>query len=112
MFAAATSNADPSMSDTPPQSRIHDPLAAKLNAADDRVLLTHGLPPQAGVVPKVRFGRHWVSVLWTLPPIFVLLVIGVAVSRALRQAPAVQEFVQRYPGIPASARSVTTGFLR
>ena len=98
------------MSDTPPKSRIHDPLAAKLSAADDRVLLTHWLPPQAGVKPEVRFSRHWVNVLWALPLIFVLLVIGVAVSQALRQAPAVQEFVLRYPGIPASARPVTTGF--
>lgn len=61
-------------------------------------------------MPKVRFGRHWVNVLWALPLIFVQLVIGVAASRALRQAPVVQEFELRYPGIPASARPVTTGF--
>ena len=61
-------------------------------------------------MPKVRFGRHWVNVLWALPLIFVLLVIGVVVSQALRQAPAVQEFLLRYPGIPASAQPVTTGY--
>ncbi len=88
---------------------IHDPLAMKLSTADDRVLLSSWLPPQAGVVPKVRFGRHWVNALWALPVIFVLLVIGVAVAQALRQLPAVQAFLVRYPGIPSSV-AVTTGF--
>jgi hypothetical protein len=81
----------------------------KLSTADDRVLLSDWLPPQAGVVPKVRFGRHWVNALWALPLIFVLLVIGVAVAQALRQLPAVQDFIFRYPGIPPSV-AVTTGF--
>ncbi len=88
---------------------LHDPLAMKLSTADDRVLLSDWLPPQAGVVPKVRFGRHWVNALWALPLIFVLLVIGVAVAQALRQLPAVQDFISRYPGIPSSV-PVTTGF--
>ena len=88
----------------------HDPLAMKLSTADDRVRLSDWLPPQAGVVPRVRIGRHWVNVLWALPLIFVLLVIGVAVAQALRQLPAVQDFLVRYPGIPPSAVAVTTGF--
>lgn len=92
--------------ETPPQ---HDPLAKKLSTADDRVLLSDWLPPQAGVVPKVRIGRHWVNALWALPLIFVLLVIGVAVAQSLRQLPAVQQFLLRYPGIPPSV-AVTTGF--
>ena len=41
------------MSSTPGIPRTHDLLAAKLSAADDRVLLSQWLPPQAGVVPKV-----------------------------------------------------------
>ena len=98
------------MSSTPGIPRTHDPLAAKLSAADDRVLLSQWLPPQAGVAPKVRFGQHWVNALWALPLIFALLVIGVAASQALRQAPVVQEFLVRYPGIPTSALPVTTGF--
>ena len=88
----------------------HDPLEGALSAADDRVRLNHWLPPQAGVVPKVRFGRHWVNALWALPLIFTLLVIGVAGCQALRQVPSVQEFLVRYPGIPTSALRVTTGF--
>ena len=92
--------------ETPSQ---HDPLAIKLSNADDRVLLSHWLPPQAGVVPKVRIGQHWVNALWALPLIFVLMVMGVAVAQAIRPLPAVQEFLVRYPGIPPSV-AVTTGF--
>ena len=88
----------------------HDRHAARLSAADDRAQLTHWLPPQAGVVPKVRFGKHWVNVLRAFPLIFVLLVVGVAFAQALRQLPAAQEFLVRYPGIPMSAQPVTTGF--
>ncbi len=91
-------------------AQLHDPLAARLSGADDRVRLSTWLPPQVGVVPKVRIGRHWINVLWSLPLIFVLLVIGVAVAQALREMPAVQEFLMRYPGVPASAVAVTTGF--
>lgn len=76
---------------------LHDPLAKKLSTADNRVLRSHWLPPQAGVVPKVRIGQRWVNALWVLPLIFVLLVIGVAVAQMLRQVPGVQEFLVRYP---------------
>lgn len=46
------------------------------------------LPPQVGVVPKIRIGRRWINVLLALPLGFVLLVIGVAVAQALRESPA------------------------
>jgi sulfoxide reductase catalytic subunit YedY len=91
-------------------SRPHDPLATNLSTADDRVRLSHWLPPQAGVVPKIRVGRRWINVLWALPVIFVLLVIGVATAQALRELPAVQGFLLRYPGVPQSAAAVTAGF--
>ncbi|MFL9964861.1 hypothetical protein PQR02_28150 [Paraburkholderia sediminicola] len=88
----------------------HDPVEASLSPADDRVHLNHWLPPQAGVVPRIRIGQRWVNVLWALPIAFILLVIGVAIAQALRQIPAVQEFLVRYPGIPPSGVAVTTGF--
>jgi len=92
---------------TPPP---HDPLAQSLSAADDRIQLDAWLPPQQGVVPRIRVGRRWINLLWLLPLAFILLVIAVAVAQALRQAPAVQEFLVRYPGIPRSAAAVTSGF--
>jgi sulfoxide reductase catalytic subunit YedY len=89
---------------------MHDPIEANLSPADDRVLLNNWLPPQVGVVPKIRIGRRWINVLWALPLGFVLAVISVAVAQALRELPAVQDFLVRYPGVPPSALAVTTGF--
>ena len=88
----------------------HDPLATTLTVADDRVRLNHWLPPQTGVVPRIRIGQRWINVLWALPLIFVLLVIGIAVAQALRELPVVQHFLLSYPGIPPSAVAVITGF--
>ncbi len=88
----------------------HDPIEAKLTKADDRILLSHWLPPQAGIVPRIRFRTRWYSVLWALPIAFVLLVAGVAIAQALRQIPGVQAFIEHYTGAPASAAVVTSGF--
>ena len=87
-----------------------DPIQASLTQADDRVLLSHWIPSQAGIVPRIRFGSRWVNVLWALPIVFVLLVIGVAVAQGLRTLPGVQAFLLRHPGVPASAYAVTSGF--
>ncbi|HEU4375383.1 MAG TPA: molybdopterin-dependent oxidoreductase [Telluria sp.] len=98
------------MTDFDASPHSHDPLAAKLSQADDRVRLSHWLPPQAGVVPRLRFGRHWVSVLWAVPLLCALLAVGIIAAQALRHLPAVQDFITRYPGVPPSARAVTSGF--
>jgi methionine sulfoxide reductase catalytic subunit len=91
-------------------SRQHDPLAMKLNSADDRVLLSKWLPPQAGVAPQIRIGLRWVNVLWALPLIFLTLVLGVTLAQALRELPTVQSFLLRYPSVPTAAAAVTSGF--
>ena len=53
----------------------HDRLAARLTAADDRVILSKWLPPQSGIMPKIRIGQSGVSVLWILPIKFLALAI-------------------------------------
>ena len=88
----------------------HDPIAADLSPADDRVLLANWLPPKIGVVPKIRIGQRWINVLWALPIGFVLVVLGVAVAQGLRELVTVQEFLARYPGAPPSAPTVNPGF--
>jgi DMSO/TMAO reductase YedYZ molybdopterin-dependent catalytic subunit/thiosulfate reductase cytochrome b subunit len=98
------------MTNTHPTPLSHDPIEANLSPADDRVLLNNWLPPQVGVVPRIRIGRHWINVLWVLPLGFMLAGIAVATTQALRELPAVQDFLMRYPGVPPSARAVTTGF--
>ena len=88
----------------------HDPIQASLSSADDRVLLSHWLPPKKGIIPRIRIGKRWFNALWMLPIAFGLLVAAVAVAQALRQLPGVQEWLLRYPGAPASVGAVTTGF--
>lgn len=93
-----------------PKSSAHDPIEADLSPADDRVLLNTWLPPRGGVVPKIRIGRRWINVLLFLPLGFLLVVICVAIAQALRELPAVQGYLVRYPGVPASGRAVSAGF--
>jgi thiosulfate reductase cytochrome b subunit len=88
----------------------HDALAERLSAADDRIRLSHWLPPQEGVTPRIRLGERWINVLWALPLAVLLLLLGVVGAQLLRQLPAVQDFVLRYPGVPSSAHAVTSGF--
>jgi sulfoxide reductase catalytic subunit YedY len=88
----------------------HDHLAAKLSGADDRILLNHWLPPQEGIIPRVRLGKRWISVLWALPLGFAALILVIALAQGLLEVPAVKAFVVRYPGIAQAAPSVDSGF--
>jgi hypothetical protein len=45
----------------------HDPIASTLSAADDRIVLSHWLPPHQGIVPLIRISRRWISILWAIP---------------------------------------------
>jgi methionine sulfoxide reductase catalytic subunit len=88
----------------------HDPLAANLGAADDRIRLSTWLPPQDGVIPRIRFGGRWINVLWGIPLVVALLILAVAVAQQLRTMPGVQEFLVRYPGVTPPSRAVYSGF--
>ncbi|MGH7907932.1 MAG: molybdopterin-dependent oxidoreductase [Candidatus Binataceae bacterium] len=74
---------------------------AEFTHADDRVLLNHWLPQQWGVIPRIRFGKYWFNVLWLIPVGILLIIIFVAVTQEIRQIPAVQAFMVRYPGYTA-----------
>jgi DMSO/TMAO reductase YedYZ molybdopterin-dependent catalytic subunit/thiosulfate reductase cytochrome b subunit len=56
------------------------------------------IPQVGGTPPHVRVGRRWVNLLWSIPIAVVLVVVLVAVAKGLRNMPAVQDFVHRYPG--------------
>ena len=99
----------------PPPSRTepaHDPLAEKLTHADDRVNASHWLPPQQGIVPRIRIGERWVNVLWALPIGAAGLVLAIAAAQSLRDSEAGKSFIIRYPGIAQDAPSVDSGFPR
>jgi sulfoxide reductase catalytic subunit YedY len=76
----------------------NDPLEVSLSHADDRVRLSRWLPPQWGEMPRVRIGARWYNVLWLLPLGFLFLLVGIPFAQQLRQLPAVQRFILRYPG--------------
>ncbi len=98
------------MANPPKLPPSHDPLAASLSAADDRILLSDWLPPREAIVPRIRVGRRWISILWAVPIGCAALIIAIALAQSLREAPEAKAFIARYTGIPQAAPSVGTGF--
>jgi len=95
-----------------PAPPAYEPLEAALTSADDRLLLNHWMPPQAGIVPRIRIGQHWVNLLWALPIGTAALIALIAIAQSLRELPGVTTSVRQYPGIAQTAPSVDTGFPR
>ena len=73
------------MTDSSANPMTPEPLEGALTGADDRLLLNHWLPPQSGIVPRIRIGRRWVSVLWGLPIGTAALIILIAIAQSLRE---------------------------
>lgn len=49
--------------------------------------------------PRLRVGRdRWFNLLWLIPIGFALLIASVAIGKGLHNVPAVQSFIERYPG--------------
>jgi methionine sulfoxide reductase catalytic subunit len=94
------------------KSPPHDPIASTLSSADDRIVLTHWLPPQTGTAPQIRLGGRWFNLLWMIPIGAAALVILIAVAQSLRELPDIQAFIRTYPGIAQAAPSVESGFPR
>src|SRR6185437_56218 len=65
------------------------------------------IPAQYGVAPRIRIGHgKWFNLLWLIPIGLVLLILGIAVAKGLREIPQVQDFMHRFPGtseLPANA---------
>jgi methionine sulfoxide reductase catalytic subunit len=74
-----------------------DPVTPPLSAADDRIILSSWLPPQEGIVPRIRIGRRWISILWAIPIGAAGLVLLVALAQSLRELPSIQAFIKEYP---------------
>lgn len=87
-----------------------EPLRQALSPADDRVRLSHWLPPRAGTIPHLRIGKRWFNVLWLLPIGAVVLVGMIAAAQALRELDGVAAFIAAYPGAPDTTPAVTSGF--
>jgi methionine sulfoxide reductase catalytic subunit len=85
-------------------------LRAKLSDADDRIRLSHWMPPQNGIAPRIRIGRRWINTLWGLPIAATALLCLVALAQSLRELPGVEAFIEQHPGIAQAAPSVDSGF--
>ena len=97
----------------PDPLRVADPLETELSTAEDRIAVaewSRRIPPIMARVPEMRIGKRWVSTLWILPISVALLIIGIAVAQQLRTYPAVQHFIDTYPGQGSFQPPVTTGF--
>jgi DMSO/TMAO reductase YedYZ molybdopterin-dependent catalytic subunit/thiosulfate reductase cytochrome b subunit len=84
-------------------------LRARLSTASDHLDESSWLPPQWAEAPRVRLGGRLVNVLWILPIVLVVLVLGIAVCRPFYDSQWFQQFLAQYPGTPAQAE-VHSGF--
>jgi hypothetical protein len=79
-----------------------DDYRARLSRGEDDVdpeSWAGALPAAGGTPPHTRVGRNrWFNLLWLLPLGFVALLCAVAIAQGLRNMPAVQRFIARYPG--------------
>lgn len=75
---------------------------SQLTKGEDVVDLTTwagSIPQVSGIAPRVRIGRsRWFNLLWLLPIGFLALIVAVAAAKGLRNIPAVERFIGRYPG--------------
>jgi hypothetical protein len=78
---------------------IHSP---RLTRAADHIELNDWPPPRAAIVPRIRIGKRWINVLWVLPIGAAVPIVMIAVAQAPRDIPAIEAFIQRYPGVPRS----------
>ena len=90
----------------------HDPLAADLTSAGAGINLEEWdryIPPRPPTVPHIRIGKRWINIVWAALPIALGLIILIAVAQWLRNIPAVDAFIQRYPGV-AEGQPHVVGF--
>jgi len=70
-----------------------------------------GVPAQYGVAPRVRIGKDkWFNLLWLIPIGLLLLLVLVAVAKGIRDLPAVQDFMHRFPGQSELPSGTPEGF--
>jgi sulfoxide reductase catalytic subunit YedY len=75
----------------------------ELSSPEERVDPTTwagAVPVAGGIAPRVRIGHsRWFNLLWLLPIGFLLLIVGVASAKGLRNVGSVEQFIVRNPGV-------------
>jgi thiosulfate reductase cytochrome b subunit len=55
-------------------------------------------PSVTAVFPRLRLGPRWVNLAWSIPLAALAIAVVIAACLGLRALPAVQEFIEQYPG--------------
>lgn len=84
-------------------------LRGRIRKGTDYLDLETWVKPIWAKMPHFQIGGRLINVMWALPVVLVILVLGVAIFRPFYQTPAFQHFLTRYPGIPSYAE-VHSGF--
>lgn len=61
-----------------------------------------GGPSASAIFPTLRVGRRWLNLLWMLPAVAVGFAVIIGLSIWLRTIPAVESFIDDYPGSVAN----------
>ncbi len=69
----------------------------------DRPSWAGGIPPAHAIAPRLRIGRRWLNIMWLIPLGFVALLAAIAAAQGIRDIPAVQSFIARFPGTHITA---------
>ncbi len=76
---------------------------SELSSGEERVVpatWAGAVPVAGGIAPRIRIGRsRWFNLLWLLPIGFLLLIVGVASAKGLRNVGSVEHFIVRHPGV-------------
>lgn len=93
---------------------VHQSFRTELVKKEHDVVDEHwagGVAPQFGIAPRVRVGKNkWFNLLWLIPIGLLLLVVGIAVAKGIRELPAVQDFIAQYPGESELPDDAPVGF--
>ncbi|MEP7119225.1 MAG: molybdopterin-dependent oxidoreductase, partial [Acidobacteriota bacterium] len=73
------------------------------------VLWVGRIPQTNGIAPRIRVGSRWINLLWALPAVVVLLLVGIAGAKGLRSTGWGQSFVREYPGTILTPRPRAVG---
>jgi sulfoxide reductase catalytic subunit YedY len=88
---------------------------SELSSGEERVdtnTWAGAVPVAHGIAPRVRIGRsRWFNLLWLLPIGFVLLIVGVASAKGLRNVGSVERFIVQHRGVVDSGAGPQTAAL-
>ncbi|WP_308465497.1 molybdopterin-dependent oxidoreductase [Rathayibacter soli] len=97
-----------------PRSRSPRSFRHELTEGEDVInpeTFAGSISQDRGIAPRLRVGRSkWFNLLWLIPIGLVLLIIGIAVAKGIRELPGVEAFMKQYPGTSELPADAPVGF--